>query len=165
MIYKSREYSGSTLQLGVAIADNPAGPFQRLSNQPILGFDNPDLHVEDPYLWHADGQFHLLMKDDFKNNCGGITGEWGAGIYATSDDCIHWNIHPDPKAYSRTVKWDDGSEIEMCNLERPNLLFQDGVPTHLFAATGTGEKAWHFDHTWNMVIPLTNGSQPKHNES
>ncbi|WP_372651773.1 hypothetical protein [Draconibacterium sp.] len=26
--------------------------------------------------------------------------------------------------------------------------------TILFAATGNGPKAWKFDKTWNMVIPL-----------
>ncbi|MFD0714726.1 glycoside hydrolase family protein [Paenibacillus sp. GCM10027626] len=154
MIYKSREYASSTLQLGVAVADHPAGPFRRLSDDPILQFSNPDLHVEDPYLWHDGQQFHLLIKDDFKNDSSGLTGEWGAGVYATSADCLHWTICPEPKAYSRTVVWNDGSVKEMCNLERPFLLIEDGVPTHLFAATGTGEKAWHFDHTWNMVIPL-----------
>lgn len=71
MIYKSREYSGSTLQLGVAVADHPEGPFRRLTDDPILNFTDPNLHVEDPYLWHADGVFHLLMKDDFKNDCSG----------------------------------------------------------------------------------------------
>ncbi|WP_438349471.1 glycoside hydrolase family protein [Paenibacillus sp. FA6] len=155
MIYKSREYAGSTLQLGVVIADHPEGPFRRLTDDPILNFSDPDLHVEDPYLWHADGLFHLLMKDDLKNGSSGLTGEWGAGVYATSEDCIHWSIHPSPKAYSRMVKWDDGTQSEMCNLERPYLLFEDGVPTHLFAATGTGEGPYRFDHTWNMVIPLS----------
>ncbi|CAH0122318.1 MULTISPECIES: glycoside hydrolase family protein [unclassified Paenibacillus] len=157
MIYKSREYAGATLQLGVAVADRPSGPFRRLSDEPIFRFADADLHVEDPFLWHDGNLFHLLIKDDYKNDSNGLTGEWGAGVYATSADCLEWTIHPDPKAYSRTVVWDDGTVKEMCNLERPFLLFQDGVPTHLFAATGIGERAWHFTHTWNMVIPL---SQP-----
>ena len=154
MLYKSREYAGSTLKLGVAVADRPDGPFRRLTDDPILDFGDPDLHVEDPFLWHADGLFHMLVKDDSKNGSRGLTGEWGSGVYATSEDCVSWRIHPEPKAYSRTVEWDDGRRTEMCNLERPYLLFQDGKPTHLFAATGTGEGPYRFDHTWNMVIPL-----------
>lgn len=152
MIYKSREYAGATLQLGVAMADQPDGPFRRLSDDPILNFSDPDLHVEDPFLWYSDNRFHLLVKDDFKNNSDGLTGEWGAGVYASSTDCLHWDIHKG-KAYSRTVNWDDGSQKQMTNLERPFLLIEDNVPTHLFAATGIG-KVWNFDHTWNMVIPL-----------
>ena len=155
MIYKSREYAMSTLQLGVASAPLPEGPYSRVSDVPVFKFGNPDLHVEDPFIWFADGLFHVLMKDDFKNNSKGITGEWGAGVYATSQDCIHWNLHPEPKAYSRTVIWDDGSSTVQCNLERPNLLFQDGKPTHLFLATGSGIAPYNFEGlTWNMVIPL-----------
>lgn len=154
MIYKSREYYGSTLQLGIARAPRPDGPYERLQDEPIFQFENKDLHVEDPFLWYADGKFHLLIKDDFKNDCGGLTGEWGAGVYATSEDCLNWHIHENPKAYSRIVRWDDGTVTEQCNLERPFLLFQDGEPTHLFCATGSGTKAWEFTDTWNMVIPL-----------
>jgi hypothetical protein len=29
------------------------------------------------------------MKDGFKGDSSGITVEWGAGIYATSEDCLH----------------------------------------------------------------------------
>ncbi|WP_171647843.1 hypothetical protein [Paenibacillus phytorum] len=38
----------------------------------------------------------LLMKDDYKNDSGGLTGEWGAGVFATSEDCIHRDLHPTP---------------------------------------------------------------------
>jgi hypothetical protein len=154
MIYKSREYHSSTLLLGITRADTPEGPFVRMRDEPIFHFDNPDLHVEDPFLWHSDGQFHLLMKDDYKNDCGGITGEWGAGVYATSPDAVNWTIHQDAKAYSRTVTWDDGSQTVQANMERPFLLIEDGKPTHLFNATGKGTQPWHFEETWNMVIPL-----------
>ena len=155
LIYKSREYAGSTLQLGIARAPRPDGPYERLQNDPIFKFSNPDFHVEDPFIWYDNGLFHVIMKDDFKNNCGGITGEWGAGVYAISTDCINWNIHSNPKAYSRKVTWDDGTITTQCNLERPNLLFQNGKATHLFLATGNGRNPYEFEGvTWNMVIPL-----------
>ncbi|WP_082198179.1 glycoside hydrolase family protein [Bacillus sp. FJAT-26390] len=155
MIYKSREYAGAPLQLGIVKAPHPAGPFERLSDSPIFKFDNEDFHVEDPYLWYADGLFHVIMKDDYKNNSGGLTGEWGAGVYATSEDCIHWSLHPSPLSYTRSVTWDDGTTTLQCNLERPNLLFHDGKPTHLFLATGNGKGPWEFEGvTWNMVVPL-----------
>ncbi|GGE02536.1 hypothetical protein [Paenibacillus nasutitermitis] len=145
----------STLRLGIAIAERPEGPYRRLQTDTILQFDNPDFHVEDPFIWHADGLFHMLVKDDFKNNSGGLTGEWGAGIYATSKKCIQWHVHPSPKAYSRTIMWDDGTTSCPANLERPNLLFHNGKPTHLFLATGNGPAPYTFeDETWNMVIPL-----------
>ncbi|WP_197479922.1 glycoside hydrolase family protein [Paenibacillus swuensis] len=155
MIYKSREYAHAPLQLGIVKAPHPAGPFERLSDSPILQFDDGNIHVEDPYLWYQDDQFHVLMKDDFKNNGGGITGEWGAGVYATSEDCVHWKLHPEPLSYTRDVVWDDGTVTKQSNLERPNLLFHDGKPTHLFLATGNGDEPWDIQGvTWNMVIPL-----------
>ncbi|HIS68690.1 MAG TPA: glycoside hydrolase family protein [Candidatus Gallacutalibacter stercoravium] len=154
LLYKSRSYAAATLQIGVARAKSPEGPFERLSEEPILSFSNPDFHVEDPYLWYEDGLFRLIIKDDFKNGCGGITGHWGAGFFATSRDCIHWEIGPDPLVYTRRIQWDDGSVTEQCNAERPFLLLQEGKPTHLFLATGRGKGPYDFDRTWNMVIPL-----------
>lgn len=154
MLYKSRTYANATLQIGVAKADKPDGKFKRISNDPIFRFDNPSLHVEDPFLWHQDGLFHLVIKDDFKDNSGGITGEWGAGLYATSEDCINWTIDNDPKVYSRKVKWDDGSVTTQPNLERPFLLIEDGKPTHFFFATGEGEGPYRLSHSYNICIPL-----------
>jgi len=154
MIYKSREYFRSTLMLGITKAPKPEGPYERISDEPIFKFENPDFHVEDPFIWYEKGTFHALIKDDFKNNSGGITGERGAGIYTTSMDCINWEISKHPKAYSKKVLWDDGTVTEQQCLERPNLLFQDGVPTHLFLATGRGNEPYVFDESWNMVIPL-----------
>ncbi|MFI3168899.1 MAG: glycoside hydrolase family protein [Faecalibacterium sp.] len=155
MIYKSRRNSDSPLQLGIAVADQPEGPFRRLTDDPIFQFENPKWWVEDPCLWYQDGKFHLLMKDDVRDDSGGITGEWGCGVYAQSDDCIHWEIAEHPKGYSRTLHWDDGSTTTQCHLERPCFLFQDGKPTHLFAATGTGSVPWEFEgETWNVCMPL-----------
>ena len=155
LIYKSREYAYSTLKLGIAKAPTPAGPFSRISEDPSFNFANPDLHVEDPFIWYDRGLFHVVMKDDFKNDCGGLTGEWGAGVYATSRDCMDWTLHPEPKAYPRSVRWDDGTVTRPCNLERPNFLIEDGKPTHLFLATGNGSVPYRFDGvSWNMVIPL-----------
>ncbi len=155
MVYKSRSSCESPLQLGVAVADRPDGVFERLSDKPIFQFDNPQQFVEDPFIWYEDGRFCLIMKDDFRDDSGGITGEWGSGIYAESEDCINWEIACEPKAYSRKVKWDDGTTTTQCHFERPNILFHDNKPTHLFAATADGAKPWHFDGaSYNICIPL-----------
>ena len=161
MIYKSRAGDGAPLQLGIAVAPRPDGPFERLTDGPAFDFGDPHLHVEDPFLWRQDGRFHVILKDDYKPRAGepfaapggGLTGEWGAGVYATSDDCVAWTFHG--KAYSRHVRWADGTVTEQPNVERPNLLLDDaGRPTHLFCATGTGPRPWQFDHTWAACIPL-----------
>ncbi len=154
MLYKSRTYAYSTLKIGVAKADKPDGEFVRLTEDPIFHFDNPDFHVEDPYLWYEDGRFKLLIKDDYKNDCGGITGVWGSGFYAESDDCIHWEIAENPLVYSRHITWDDGTEQDMCNAERPFLLLEDGHPTHLFLAVGEGDRPYNIDDSYNICLPL-----------
>lgn len=155
MIYKSRTYFNSPLMLGVAKAPSPAGPFVRISDEPIFNFDDPDLHVEDPFLWYQDGLFHMLVKDDRKNNSKGLCNQWGAGVYARSKDCIHWDFSDEQPAYSRNVLWDDGSTTLQPNTERPFLLRDEsGYPTHLYLATGDGDEPYHLDRTYNMCIPL-----------
>ncbi len=158
MIYKSRSGAGRKLQLGVAVAAAPEGPFRRLSDDPILAFANEDLHVEDPFLWYDAGRkkFCLIAKDDCKNGSRGITGEWGNGFYAESDDCIHFEPAGAPCVYTRTVEWEDGRRTKQGNLERPALLFDAaGKPTHLFCATGPAELPYNFtDNTFIASFAL-----------
>ena len=158
MIYKSRAGIGKPLQLGIAIADRPDGEFRRLCDQPILQFEDTDLHMEDPFIWYdADRRkFCLIAKDDSKNGSAGLTGEWGAGFYAESDDCLHFELAAAPKVYSRSLDWADGRRTVQGNLERPSLLFdENGVPTHLFCATGSGAEPYRFDgNTYVVCMPL-----------
>ncbi len=146
MIYKSRRAIGAPLQLGVAVADSPEGPFRRLTDEPILQLDS-DKHMEDPYLWYDEARrkFCLIAKDDVKNGSFGITGEWGSGFYAESDDCISFTLSQEPKVYSRSITYRDGRTRTQCNLERPYLLFdKQGKPAYLYAATGEGEQPYDF---------------------
>jgi len=151
LIYKAVAHQKDLLRLGVAKADRFDGPYERLLDEPIFRFDETGDHVEDPYIWHAGDHFELLMKD----MKGGICGEKGGGIHATSPDGINWTISDPPKAYSRTVRWDDGTVTTQAFLERPQLLIRGGVPTHLFLATADGPGGFdRANRSWNMVIPL-----------
>lgn len=147
MIYKSRRAVGMPLQLGIAVADKPDGKFERLMDEPILQMEDKNKHVEDPFLWYdaKRDKFCMIAKDDPKNGSSGITGEWGAGFYAESDDCINFIIGNAPKVYSRKVGWADGRTTIQGNLERPSLLFdENGTPTHIFCATGEADKSYEF---------------------
>lgn len=151
MLYKSRTETGGNLHLGVAFAPHWSGPYRALSDEPIFVFDDPEQHLEDPYLWRENGVFNVIMKD----MTGGICGEEHAGIHATSPDCLHWTFSTPAKAYSRRVLWDDGETTLQGSFERPQLLIQNGVPTHLFAATADGPGGfWNASKTWNMCVPL-----------
>jgi hypothetical protein len=73
----------------------------------------------------------------------------------SSKDGAVWKLSNPIKAYSRRIRWDDDTETVQGSFERPQLLIENGVPTHLYAATGDGPGG--FDNTtktWTMVIPL-----------
>ncbi|MEM8765258.1 MAG: sulfatase-like hydrolase/transferase [Bacteroidota bacterium] len=156
LIYKSTEGFDGKLKLGVTEAATFEGPYKRLRDEPILDFEETtgiEEHVEDPYIWWNGEQYELIMKDLIGNICG----ERGGGIHATSKNGIDWVISRPAQAYSRRVLWDNGDDIVQSAFERPQLLIEDGKPTHIFAATGRNKNQgyWGFEGlTWNMVIPL-----------
>lgn len=158
MIYKSRKSEKHPMQLGVAVADKPNGEFKRLSDEPAIKIGNPPMQIEDPFLWYDNNKnrFCLLAKDCPEIGEMGITDEWGAGIYAESNDCKIFNLSDSPKAYSRNILWNNGKKETVCNLERPSLLFdENGNPTHLFCASGSGKKPWDFQNrTYIVCIKL-----------
>ena len=151
LAYKSARHHGSKLEYGMAIADRPEGPYRRLKDEPIFEFPGKQ-HIEDAYLWHNGDSYEIIMKDME----GGISGERHAGIHATSLDGVDWTISEPALAYSRNVLWEDGTRTEQGNLERPQLLIEDGRPSHLFFATTSDGK--HFrkgaTHSYNLCVPL-----------
>ena len=158
MIYKSRSAVGKPLKLGIAVADKPDGDFKRLSDKPILDFADPNMHIEDPFIWYDSKKkkFCLITKDDVKNGAYGVTGEWGSGFYAESDDCLDFEIGDEPKVYSRTIEWTDGKTTTQGNLERPSVLFdENGEPTHIFCASGFAGNPYDFtDITFVVCMKL-----------
>ena len=139
------------LRLGVAEAAALDAPFRRLQDDP-LDFCDAGHYVEDPFVWSVEDHYEMIAKD----MKGSFTGEPHAGIHATSPDGLHWTPSNPAKAYSRTVEWDDGTTTVQGCLERPQLLFEHGRPTHLFAATADGPGGFdRAQNTWTMVLPLT----------
>jgi hypothetical protein len=149
LAYKSRKENLGNLQVGVARGPSYLGPWTR-QPQPWL-FRGQPAHVEDPFLWHEDGLVQALMKD----MTGEICGEKHAGVHVTSKDGLQWEFGRATLAYTRKLRWSDGRTIQQASLERPQLLLENGRPTHLFAATcdGPGDLK-DMTRTWNAVIPL-----------
>ncbi|MBN2088354.1 glycoside hydrolase family protein [candidate division KSB1 bacterium] len=149
LVYRSNTPEG--LRLGIAKASHFSKPFLRISDIPIFQFDNKHF-CEDPFIWWNGKNFEVIMKD----MTGKITGEFHAGVHATSTDGINWVISNPAKAYSRTIHWEDGRTTTQGSFERPQLLFNDrGIPTHLFTATGDGPGGFQNAlNTWCMVVPL-----------
>lgn len=152
LMYKARKYEGyeySNMMLGLAWADRYEGPYRRLTDEPVFPPDG--FHIEDPFIWKTAHGYRLIAKDMDGTLCGELHG----GIQAVSDNGREWRLADNPKAYSRVVTWDDGTVQTMGNFERPFLLFEDGKPTHLFAAVSDGPGGFrNACNTWNMVIPI-----------
>ncbi len=153
LIYKSAPVpyparnKNRALHFGVAAAPHYLGPYQRVGDGEKINIQGAgNAHVEDPYMWQANGYYHMLAKSMGKS----ITGERGAGFYAYSKDGITWTLPSNPAAYSRKVLFSDGNIRNQGKLERPQLLIQDGKPTHIFFAT-SGKRE---DGIYNQVIPL-----------
>jgi hypothetical protein len=152
LLYKSAKGQSSRLLYGAAIADKIEGPYRRLSNEPMFNAANdPKVNVEDLYVWQEDG----VLQAVFKDMNGHLSGEKHAGVHAWSTDGINWQLAKPAKAYSRDLRWNDGTVSHQGSLERPQLLIQDGKPTHLFMATTDGALPyWKAEHTFNIAIPL-----------
>jgi len=149
LFYRSNTPEG--LRIGVAAADSFEGPYRRLTDEPVLRFEGGDF-VEDPFVWWDKDHYEMLAKDML----GGITGEVHAGAHFQSRDAIHWTSMKPPKAYSRTITFENGEATRLGCLERPQLLFdKQGRPICLFAAAADGPGGFnHALNTWNIAIPL-----------
>ncbi len=147
MIYKSRRSWGDPLQLGFATAPHPSGPFTPLADEPTF-----PVHCEDPFLWWQTDRYHVIFKDFSGELCGVPFG----GAYASSEDLKTWQFGGrDALAYSRTIKWTDGTSTTHGSLERPALLIQQGRPTHFVASGSIDErKAWDTSDTKIFILPV-----------
>lgn len=155
MIFKGRAHTEngkySKMSLGIAYAPSIEGPYTVLNNDRPIFEVNGQGEAEDPFLWKDKRGYHAIFKDHVSK----FTGERGGGVMAHSIDGIHWTIDKDPKAYSRTVEWEDGTVEMQGQLERPFLLIEDGKVTHAFFATMNGPGGFeNATKSWNMVIPL-----------
>ncbi len=148
LYYKSTEDDHARLRYGVAVADDPAGPYRRSGDGPIFG----EAHYEDACVWHEDGGYRMVFND----LTGAFTGEDHAGGYAASEDGRAWRYVG--QAYSRTLQWSDGRIVTQGSLERPQILLEQGRPAWLFAATADGPGGFsRAANTWNVAIPLGRG--------
>lgn len=145
--YPERE-ENRTLQFGAATAEHWKGPYERLEGGRQLNIESVGLdHVEDSYIWMADGKYHMVAKMFGRR----VTGEHGAGFYAYSNNGFDWKLTENPRAYGRSVEFRSGEERTLRRLERPQVLVEDGVPTHIFFAAMEQDSV----DIYNLVIPVS----------
>jgi len=153
LMFKARRYEGTThsrMMLGVAKAPHYRGPYEVVGDEPVFSSDRFG-EVEDPFVWKTAGGYEMVAKD----MTGKLAGEKHAAIHARSPDGIDWTLADPPKAWSRTLRFDDGRTQTMGQLERPFLLIEDGRPSFLFAAAGDGPGGFaNMTESFNLAIPL-----------
>ncbi|MDR2914979.1 MAG: hypothetical protein LBV74_09145 [Tannerella sp.] len=135
----------------MAYAPSIEGPYKVINeDQPIFDVKKQG-EAEDPFLWKDKDGYHIVFKDQVAK----FTGEQGAGVLAHSKNGINWIVDKDPKAYSRTLEWEDGKIGTQGQLERVFILFENNLPAYLFFATMNGPGGFNnATQSWNMVIPL-----------
>jgi hypothetical protein len=154
LMFKARAYDKQgkhgPMTLGVARAKHYLGPYEVVSDEPVFGPEKMG-EVEDPFVWKTRDGYEMIAKD----MTGKLVGEKHAGIHAASGDGLAWKLTEQPKAWTRTLRWDDGTSQTMGQLERPFLLIENGRPTMLFAATGDGPGGFaNMTQSFNVAIPL-----------
>jgi hypothetical protein len=149
LMYKSMSYIGDTMRFGIAKAPRVDGPYERISEGPIFDFTTGQ-PVEDPFVWWNGEHFGVILRDWL----GTICGEIKAGVHGFSADGIRWKLSDQPKVWSRTIRWDDGTSTVMQDAEVPKLLFQNGIATHLSLTVREGGTRAQPDRLRIVVIPL-----------
>jgi hypothetical protein len=149
-------YRSTGCKLGLAAAPGPDAPFRRVGDRPVVD-PGDGLPIEDPFVFWNGACYEMVCKD----LSGKLTGEYHAGVHLTSPDARTWAPASQPKAWSRNVLWNDGTSTLQSNIERPFILFENGEPAWLYAATANGpgprdgQPGFNFAaNTWNMAIPL-----------
>ncbi len=130
-----------------AVADKPEGPFIK-QNKPIFTSTiNPNMPfpAEDPYIWNQNGTYYAIVKD----MRGAFTSHGQALVLFYSHDGFDWQLAKNPLVSTLQIKWADGKVEKVAHLERPQLVFEEGLPIALICAAD-----YDRGHSFNLVIPV-----------
>ncbi len=122
---------------GLAMADKLEGPYVKYSGNPILDYSKlgNNRQLEDGNVFIENSRYYMLARD-----MGRFDHE--VGIILESADGIHWS---EPKisyfGYSHYMQQPPAPPHlkKYGRFERPQILMQNGHPTHLFVATQGGK--------------------------
>jgi hypothetical protein len=128
-VIKSEKWHRGYLKYGVARSNRPEGPYLKHPDNPIIDYAPKGHEVEDAYVFReAGGRYRIIMRDMgvFSSN---------GGIIQESDDGLNW-VNPQVAYHGaeRYLNELNRGRYREGQLERPQLLFQEGKPTHLFTA-------------------------------
>jgi len=143
-------YRTRNLKMHIARADTFDGDYVTVAENIF-----PRGELEDPDLYFAEGQYHMIMED----NRGVLTGSVRHGGHLISADGIIWCPHDSPKVYTHDIEWADGTSWTARRRERPDVFNDNegakgaGTPTHLI--TGV----LYNGHSWCVVQEIEPGPE------
>lgn len=154
MIYKAvaMEYDlpfGGPVTHQAAISDSPQGPFVK-QKQRLFYKEGEQFPAEDPFVWYHDlaDKYYAIVKDFH----GTFTHKGASLAFFQSDDGLNWSVAPNPLVSTINIKWVGKGLQKVKRLERPQLLFENGIPIMLYCAViGKGHSE---TGTYNVHIPL-----------
>mgnify|MGYP000856504958 CR=1 FL=1 len=127
---------GGAVVCGVAVADHPLGPFQKVKGPIMVNPENP-WSVEDPYIWYENGMFYSIVKDF--HGYFTKTGKQSTALFESKDG-LDWYPSEYPLAFNCEIEWEDGTLQPVAALERPQLVFDGGKAVALLCASAFDEQ-------------------------
>ena len=145
---------GGNVRWGVALADNPEGPYVRKPGH-VFEMQGADaskhwMLAEDPFIWFSKkygNRYYAVARDVI----GKFTGAAGGLALFESADGLDWKPTAHPKVLETIFKWADGT-VSGDHVERPALLFEGEEPIALFGATDAHQINGRI--SFNVHIPL-----------
>eukprot|EP00755_Sulcionema_specki_P020153 Sspe_Gene.71219::Locus_42179_Transcript_1_1_Confidence_1.000_Length_1822::g.71219::m.71219 len=137
-----------------AFASNWKDPESYTTGGPLFPGMQP-YGSEDPFVYmDPTGGYHAILHDEQ-----GTTRASARGRHACSADGVTWK-YATVDAYNGNVSTTDGGNLLLSRRERPHLLIQNGVPTHLSNGVQEADAPVNCsqypqcDRSYTLVVPL-----------
>ena len=137
---------GGPVVLLSATAEQETGPFCK-QTIPMFTYPGENFAVEDPFVWYEANQYWMIVKD----MRGRFTRAGCSLALCQSADGSEWEPATHPLVATLDLCWTDGRAERLTALERPQLLFEAGIPVALFCAAASRRDR---DESFNVHLPL-----------
>jgi len=127
-------YRDAPLKVFLAEAKTYKGPY-KIVNDNVW----PEHKIEDFYMFRMKDDFHLICED----NVGGISGHERWGVHLVSKNGIdQWTKYDSTIVYDHDILFTDSTILHCNRRERPQLLIENKVITHLLTGVYDGVNSW-----------------------
>jgi hypothetical protein len=143
-LWNTKDYETSTnpaikgnRKYGLAIADNPAGPYIKYEGNPVIDVSGRgnNTQFEDAFVWREHRKFKMIARDmGFYNHENGIIMQSKDGLKWSDPETAYYDAakyiqQPPPPSYLKKYG----------RFERPQILFHKGKPAYLFTTSQGGK--------------------------